>query len=91
MICTEKKSKFKQTSATTAIARPGRCYLPSQFGRWMELVCDLITQEHQTNEALLRRILREEFQAITIQSTPKISEPKAEDVNDDVLGFLRSL
>ena len=60
-------------------------------GQRTELVCSLILKESTSIQTdILRTIIREELAALQypINQTP---EPKAEDVSDDVLGFLRSL
>ena len=60
-------------------------------GQRTELVCSLILKESTaTQEELLRQIIREELAALQYPIN-QISETKAEDVSDDVLGFLRSL
>lgn len=60
-------------------------------GQRTELVCSLILKEESSvPEDLLRKIIREELAALQYPIN-QIPETKAEDVSDDVLGFLRSL
>ncbi len=63
-------------------------------GQRTDAVCQMICQarKQKSLESTIRAVFREELRRVEfVSGTEKIEQPQAGDVDDDVLGFLRSL
>ena len=63
-------------------------------GQRTDAVCRMICKGHKQENLLdgIRRVIREELRSVEfISAKEKVEQPQAGDVDDSVLGFLRSL